>query len=103
MSASGTSVLGFQTLEEGPADIPLVIKVLVGNPTTAKPRRVGYFYVIQFDPGDELYQSIVWRGPVYIPGQTFVVPEAVTFTNYQYRLRVNWNESGLNWLSNFGG
>lgn len=100
MSASGTSEVGLQVLDEGQDGGSATFKIIINASPLLPFRRVGYFYLVEYDEFDPLFLVILSRGAVYIPGIKFTVDTRLVNSG-TYRLYVNWNESGLEWLANF--
>lgn len=100
MSATGDSIVGLQLLEEGQDGGTATFRILVSTLPALPFRRVGYYYLVEYDESDPTFLPILSRGPMYIPGIKFAVDtRLVNFGTY--RLYVWWDVGGLNWASNF--
>jgi hypothetical protein len=96
-TASGTSVLGRQTLINGTTATNKTISIAISSNPIPPALRLGYYWLYAVTPASPNQSFILLRGVLSAPGiWENWLPNAVSST-YLFRVDVDWDVSGKNW------
>lgn len=97
-SFSGTSILGGQVVAPNSVITAADFDIVFPQMQAISYARVGYGYVFARQNAIPNYNWLLWRGVIAAPGTYTVFPSNFGFSNFQYRLYIDWNIPNLQYI-----
>jgi hypothetical protein len=99
-SASGTSILGTQTLINNSTAPGKIFSVSFPGQVSPPVKRLGYFWLYQFDSIGLRPHFVVEKGTICAPGIFYPIRIGALSGTWLFRLDVNWTLPGVLWSAN---
>jgi len=93
-TASGTSVLGMQTIINGTSGTAKQFSIAITNNPTPPIRRLGYFWLFAVTPTAPNQSYVLAEGILRAPGVWNIWNAPATSPTYLFRIDVDWDVIG---------